>query len=695
MTQAAPPLEPVTESGHCRLSEGALRLQLPNVFARPDAALCRGFLSRVLALDVIREIDLHPALGAAEIKFGNTQSPAEVLASLVRALRSEQQGESLAERLYLGRSRPVLRIFRYGGAVSTWEVLHQLPGRIRVRHEELLRRPAAARHVERELACTLGIETARASAATGSVLIHYCADRLRLTHLFQVLEGLLPLPTGIPYRGYEHQAGSATLTAGTLALAAAADFALPVLAPLSAGVLVATNLRTLAAAAGELRQARPSVNTLYATIVLATLASGSFFAAALMSSFMHYWDRQYHRRLAAAQQDLLAPLERAPAFVCLCRDADQAEIQLSHVRPGDELAIRAGESIPADGVVVDGTGIADERPLRGRGELCRKSAGDRVFAASILLEGQLRVQVGAMGERTLAASLGQTLLRATTPVQQPLKARGEPFARRLVPPTLATAGVGFLVGDLTTALAILRPDYASGPGMTAPLGTLEAISRCARAGLIVAEPWLFATLPRVTALAIDPTVAAEADAPEVAFVRSRCKLSIGLISDLPPQQARQLEGRLGLDFSWQASSPRQWTESFAVLGDCERLAAAAQAAEIAIHFGRDTAPPAMAQAGLLNSDWTHIAQLWEIAELQAQRNRVHGACTLVPNLCCVAGAFALGFTGLHAVLLTNLGTLTVYRSASRWLRERPRVGGATGRSPVPALMSSALSEAKL
>jgi len=672
----APRLAPAAETGECRLSSDALLLRLPDVFARPDAALCRGFLSRVLSLEFVREIDLHPALGAAEIKFTAMAPQASVLDSIARVLRSEP-GNALAERLYLGRMRPLLRIFRYGSAVSTWEVLHQLPGRVRVRHDELLRQRAAVRHVEHELGCVFGVESARASAATGSVLIQFRAEQLRLAQLLQILEGLLPVPCRLPELGYEHRDGDLPASTGALALAAAADFALPLLAPLSAGVLVATNLKTLGTAAGELFRLRPSVNTLYATIVLATLASGSFFAAALMSTLMQFWDRQYHRRLAAAQQELLAPLHRAAPFVWLCRDGTEVELPLAEVRQGDVLVVRAGELIPADGIVIGGTGIADERPLRGRGELCRKAVGDRVLAASILREGQLHLRVGATAEQTLAASLRRTIRRATTPAQQPLKTRGEGFARTLVPPTLATAGVGFLLGDLTTALAILRPDYASGPGMTAPLGTLEDISRCAREGLVVADPQLFARLPQISALAIDAEVAGRADLRSIGRLRASCNLRIGLLSDLRQGEAQRLVERLQLDFAWNSSSPDQWSEPFAMLGDCAQYAAAAAAADVAIcTSGRAPAPPGAAHALLLNSDWTSVARLWEIASRQQRRSLMHGACTLVPNLFCVAGAFALGFTGLHAVLLTNLGTLTVYRSASRWLRERTLSGQA-------------------
>jgi hypothetical protein len=70
-----------------------------------------------------------------------------------------------------------------------------------------------------------------------------------------------------------------------------------------------------------------------------------------------------------------------------------------------------------------------------------------------------------------------------------------------------------------------------------------------------------------------------------------------------------------------------------------------------------------------------------------ERSRSHVEClhavhrfVLIPNLCCIAGAFFLGFTSLSAVVITNLGTFAVYTGLPR---RGPRVlpGPARGRRP--------------
>src|SRR5258707_1353450 len=59
------------------------------------------------------------------------------------------------------------------------------------------------------------------------------------------------------------------------------------------------------------------------------------------------------------------------------------------------------------------------------------------------------------------------------------------IAERAVPPVLLTAGVGLLVGDVTAALAILRPDYTSGPKIGDSLAQLFQLARCLDEGIVI------------------------------------------------------------------------------------------------------------------------------------------------------------------------------------------------------------------
>ena len=68
---------------------------------------------------------------------------------------------------------------------------------------------------------------------------------------------------------------------------------------------------------------------------------------------------------------------------------------------------------------------------------------------------------------------------------------------------MAIAGLGLLVGDVTTAGAILRPDYATGPGLAFPLETLQAIALCIRHGIVIRDPDAIERLATADLLVLD------------------------------------------------------------------------------------------------------------------------------------------------------------------------------------------------
>ena len=183
----------------------------------------------------------------------------------------------------------------------------------------------------------------------------------------------------------------------------------------------------------------------------------------------------------------------------------------------DIILVSAGELIPADGVVREGHGLTDERIVQGIEGLVRKQPDDSVLAGSTLEFGELYIEVMRHGSETQASLLARTTMAAVTPLhdsQHPVD-HGKTAAERNVAPTLAVAGLGLLVGDVTTAGAILRPDYATGPGLAFPLETLQAIARCIRHGIVIRDPQAMERLATADLLILDHSPTLERTALEL------------------------------------------------------------------------------------------------------------------------------------------------------------------------------------
>ena len=91
----------------------------------------------------------------------------------------------------------------------------------------------------------------------------------------------------------------------SLGAAALSDLVLPPVTPISAGLLVLSNLDTFGTAADQLRRGEIGLPLLYTSIVGVTLASGQFLSAALMFWFFRYWEQRYRRDVETGSQVLL------------------------------------------------------------------------------------------------------------------------------------------------------------------------------------------------------------------------------------------------------------------------------------------------------------------------------------------------------------------------------------------------------
>ena len=212
-----------------------------------------------------------------------------------------------------------------------------------------------------------------------------------------------------------------------------------------------------------------------------------------MSWMLIFWSRRYLNDLANARRRLLRQVVYQPHYVRLATpdtNGIHVEIPIEELKASDVIVVASGEQIPVDGRILRGRGLVDERTIRGAHGISRKQPEDKVFAGSFVQLGELHIEVLQHGSETHVAKLARIILDATTSPHGSRTAslRGEQFAEQTVAPTMAIAGLGLLIGDISTTGAILRPDYASGPGAAFPLETLQAIALSLRHGILIREP---------------------------------------------------------------------------------------------------------------------------------------------------------------------------------------------------------------
>jgi Cu2+-exporting ATPase len=158
-------------------------------------------------------------------------------------------------------------------------------------------------------------------------------------------------------------------------------------------------------------------------------------------------------------------------------------------------------------------------------------------------------------------------------------------------------------------------------------------------------------------------------------------LQVGLLSADP--EAADRARLLGFDFHHVCATDEDKTRyvaecqraghRVAFVGNCRANPTAAAQANVAIapvgDPGEDSDP---ADVWLLQADYGRLAVLWEVARASRRQSQMQHGMTLIPNLTCVAGAFLFGFTSLAAVIISNLGTYSVYKRSVQSLQETER-----------------------
>jgi cation transport ATPase len=146
-----------------------------------------------------------------------------------------------------------------------------------------------------------------------------------------------------------------------------------------------------------------------------------------------------------------------------------------------------------------------------------------------------------------------------------------------------------------------------------------------------------------------------------------------------------LTAALGADFHVGVQSPndrirllqycRQQGFKVAYVGDCRidpRIAAEAHVAISLVQDGISDLDNDPAAIRFLLPRLSKLNQLWDIASIHQRRLEVAQRYAVIPNLLCVAGAFVWGFTSLASVVVTNLGTFSVYRRTAASIRSLER-----------------------
>jgi Cu+-exporting ATPase len=197
----------------------------------------------------------------------------------------------------------------------------------------------------------------------------------------------------------------------------------------------------------------------------------------------------------------------------LATDGTEEEVPAAVLAVGDRVAVRPGERIPADGVVLEGRAGVDESALTGESHAIEKEPGAKVATGTIALDGRLVIEARAIGAETVLARVAAMVAAAQAsraPVQRLVDRVSAVFVPVVVVIALLTLAGWLLAGAgaeaaVLNAVSVLVIACPCALGLATPAAIMAGTGAAARAGILVRDAEAIERAQGVTLVAFDKT----------------------------------------------------------------------------------------------------------------------------------------------------------------------------------------------
>ena len=207
-------------------------------------------------------------------------------------------------------------------------------------------------------------------------------------------------------------------------------------------------------------------------------------------------------------------------------DGAEREVAIDEVKAGDIVAVKPGESIPVDGVIIEGTTAVNESALTGESIPVDKEEGDSVSQATMNQSGYIRVRASRVGEDTTLSQIIKTVSDAAA-TKAPIARIADKVAGIFVPVVIGIALVTFLGWTLAgretgfaiaRAISVLVISCPCALGLATPVAIMVGNGVGAKNGILYKTAASLESLGRTQIIALDKTGTITEGEPEVTDV---------------------------------------------------------------------------------------------------------------------------------------------------------------------------------
>lgn len=196
-------------------------------------------------------------------------------------------------------------------------------------------------------------------------------------------------------------------------------------------------------------------------------------------------------------------------------DGSEGEVPLDEVVGGDRLRIRPGDSVPVDGIVLEGRSSVDESMITGEPVPVEKTEGDKLTGGTLNKNGSLIMRAEKVGSETMLSQIVDMVAKAQRS-RAPIQGLADRVSFYFVPAVVVIAIAAFIVWAIfgpepsmvfatVSAVSVLIIACPCALGLATPMSVMTATGRGAQAGVLIKDAEALERFARVSTLIVDKT----------------------------------------------------------------------------------------------------------------------------------------------------------------------------------------------
>ena len=206
-------------------------------------------------------------------------------------------------------------------------------------------------------------------------------------------------------------------------------------------------------------------------------------------------------------------IDLSPKTAVVIRDGKEVTVGVDDVQIGEILVVKAGQSVPLDGVIVEGNGAIDESAITGESIAVEKNVGDKVIGATINKSGYFKFKVEKVGEDTALSQIIH-LVEEASASKAPIAKLADKVSGIFVPVVISIAVITIIVWlllgkgvsfALSMGISVLVISCPCALGLATPTAIMVGTGKGAQYGILTKSAESLETAHQVDTVVLDKT----------------------------------------------------------------------------------------------------------------------------------------------------------------------------------------------